>query len=103
MKKSGKLRYVSCGIVLTGGSSLLRGLKELAEMYFEAPVRIGVPKNFTGLTKIVSSPVYSTALGLVLYGLRYQKVTSRGYVPVKGKGLVSKAKTAIKVICDDYF
>ena len=102
MKKSGKLRDVSCGMVFTGGTSLLRGLKELAELYFEAPVRIGTPKNFNGLKKIVSSPVYSTAMGLVLYGAQDQKVNKRS-VPVKGNGLVTKTKTAIKGLCDDYF
>ncbi len=103
IKKSGRFNDVSSGIVLTGGSSLLRGVKELAEMYFEMPVRIGIPQNFGGLRNIVSSPVYSTALGLVLYGKKYQQVVSGGYVPMKGKGLVNKVKTNIKVLCDDYF
>lgn len=103
IKRSGRFNDVSSGIVFTGGSSLLRGMKELAEMYFEMPVRIGIPSNFGGLRNVVSSPVYSTALGLVLYGKKYQQVLSGGYVPVKGKGLVNKVKTNIKVLCDDYF
>jgi len=103
IKKAENYNRGSYGIVLTGGSSLLRGIKELAEMYFESPVRIGLPRNFGGLKKIVSSPVYSTALGLVIYGSRYEQPTSGGFVPVKGRGLVEKVKNNVKVLCDDYF
>lgn len=56
------------GIVLTGGASLLRGSAELAEQVFDMPVKIGYPRNFTGVNDIVDNPAYSTVLGLVLYG-----------------------------------
>ncbi len=56
------------GVILTGGTSLLSGVEKLASKYFNLPVRLGVPKNLKGMSSIVSSPIYSTAVGLVLYG-----------------------------------
>ena len=55
-------------MVLTGGVSLLPGIRELAERVFDMPVRIGVPCNFGGLGDVVKNPIYSTAAGLLLYG-----------------------------------
>jgi cell division protein FtsA len=57
-------------VVITGGSSLLKGVPELAQQIFDRPVRIGYPAYMGGLSNLVSSPKYSTALGLILYGLR---------------------------------
>lgn len=106
MTRAHNYNKVSYGIVLTGGSSLLRGMKELAEMYFETPVRIGYPRNVGGLKSIVSSPIYSTALGLVMHGSKYAQPSSGCFIPVKGKGLgnkIDKIKNNVKVFCDDYF
>ena len=103
IKRAENYNRVSYGIVLTGGSSLLRGIKELSEMYFETPVRIGVPRNVGVLKDIVSSPVYSTAMGLVMYGSSYDRPTTGSFDPVKSKGLVEKVKNNVKVFCDEYF
>lgn len=70
--KSGYARQVVSGIVMTGGSTLLPGMVEMAERIFDVPVRQGVPGNVAGLVDVVSSPVYSTATGLLLYGLGQQ-------------------------------
>jgi cell division protein FtsA len=43
---------------------------ELAERVFRAPVRLGVPQELTGLVDAVASPMYSTAVGLVLHGVK---------------------------------
>ncbi|MCZ6680376.1 MAG: cell division protein FtsA [Candidatus Poribacteria bacterium] len=59
---------VPAGVVLTGGTALLDGLLELAEQTFPCPVRIGYPRPLKGLTEKVNSPIFSTGVGLVLYG-----------------------------------
>ena len=66
--RSGFIEALHAGMVLTGGVSLLPGIRELAERVFDMPVRIGVPCNFGGLGDVVKNPIYSTAAGLLLYG-----------------------------------
>lgn len=56
------------GIVLTGGSSMMRSLSSLSEEIFEMPVRIGYPVNVQGLKELTNSPIYATAVGLIKYG-----------------------------------
>jgi len=67
LEKSGYKDLITSGIVLTGGSSLLRGIKEKAEEKIGLPVRIGYPrlKNMDTL----NNPIYATAVGLILYGM----------------------------------
>jgi cell division protein FtsA len=55
------------GVVITGGTSLLPGIAELAEHVFEMPVRIGTPINIKGLTEMVDNSIFSTGVGLVKY------------------------------------
>ncbi len=57
----------TCGIVFTGGTSLLKGFAKLAESHLCLPVRVGVPLNISGLKEILESPVYSTGIGLIKY------------------------------------
>jgi cell division protein FtsA len=66
--RSGFMEMLHAGVVLTGGVSLLPGIRELAERVFDTPVRIGVPYSFGGLGDVVKNPIYSTAAGLLLYG-----------------------------------
>ncbi len=58
------------GIVLTGGSSKMEGVVDLAEEVFHMPVRVGKPQFVSGLVDIVNDPIYSTGVGLLLYGRR---------------------------------
>jgi cell division protein FtsA len=66
--KSGQEEHIAAGIVLTGGTSIMEGIGELAEQIFNMPVRKGCPTNIGGLTDIVKSPIYATGVGLVIYG-----------------------------------
>jgi len=66
--KSGLEDKIPSGVVLTGGASALAGMPELAEEIFEAPVRRGVPTHIGGLQDVVRSPMYSTGVGLVIFG-----------------------------------
>ncbi|HWU68381.1 MAG TPA: cell division protein FtsA [Stenotrophobium sp.] len=63
---------IASGMVLTGGSAQMPGVRELAEAVFELPVRIGMPHNIRGLKDVVGNPAYSTAVGLLLYGMQDQ-------------------------------
>ncbi len=58
------------GVILTGGTSLLEGLPELAEQVFGAPVRIGYPQPLKGLIDKVNNPIYATGVGLVIFGAK---------------------------------
>jgi cell division protein FtsA len=61
---------LGAGFVLTGGSTALTGIVELAQQSFGAPVRIGFPREqLTGLADSVARPRFATAAGLALYGL----------------------------------
>jgi len=59
---------LGAGLVLTGGSSMLRGVKELAEQVFELPVRVGYPHDVDGLAEVVCHPRFSTGVGLLYPG-----------------------------------
>src|SRR5213083_1886439 len=58
------------GAVVTGGTSLMEGVPELAEAVFDQPVRRGVPLGVGRHAHVVQSPVYATAVGLALHGAR---------------------------------
>jgi len=68
INNSGLMELLASGIVITGGSSLLPGITEVAEEITGLPARLGVPKGVGGLMDVVKSPTYATAVGLVLYG-----------------------------------
>ncbi|PLX98661.1 MAG: cell division protein FtsA [Desulfuromonas sp.] len=68
--RSGYEDLIASGVVITGGSSILPGMPELAEQIFNLPVRRGVPMGIGGLTDVVNSPIYATGVGLVKYGSR---------------------------------
>ncbi len=73
LMRSGYDALVTSGVVATGGSSLLPGVPEILEQVFNMPARIGYPANVGGLKEIVNSPMYATAVGLVLYGANLEK------------------------------
>ena len=68
LRQSGFEELISSGIVLTGGSSVMKGMVELGEEIFHMPVRVGAPSYMGGLADVVRSPRYSTAVGLLLEG-----------------------------------
>ncbi len=69
LRRSGFEEQISSGLVLTGGSSHMRGMVELAEEVFHMPVRLGVPEYVGGLSERVRNPRYATGVGLLLAGL----------------------------------
>ena len=68
LRRSGFEDLIAGGVVLTGGSSKMEGLIDLAEEVFHMPVRMGVPRYVTGLVDVVRNPIYATGVGLLLFG-----------------------------------
>ena len=68
VKRAGLMQQIAAGVVVTGGSSAMTGVPELAEQIFDLPVRLGIPSGVGGLKEVVSSPMHATGVGLVLYG-----------------------------------
>ncbi len=73
LRRSGYEDLLAAGIVLTGGTSKMEGVVELAEEIFHMPVRLGSPQNVSGLSDIVKNPIYSTGVGLLMYGLKQRR------------------------------
>jgi cell division protein FtsA len=68
LEKSALKEQIGAGIILTGGMTKLRGIRELAQSIFPAmPVRIGKPQFIEGLFEELKDPAYSTVIGLLLY------------------------------------
>ncbi len=74
LRRSGFEDLVAGGVVLTGGSSKMEGLIELAEEVFHMPVRLGIPQYVTGLADVVRNPIYATGVGLLLFGSNNRSV-----------------------------
>jgi cell division protein FtsA len=85
LQRSGFEDRVAAGIVLTGGSAKIEGLVDLAEEVFHMPVRLGVPQYVTGLVDVVRNPIFSTGVGLLLFG--HQNRDQRTLEGGLGKGL----------------
>jgi cell division protein FtsA len=92
LRRSGFEDLIAAGIVLTGGTSKMEGVVELAEEIFHMPVSIGKPANVTGLTDIVRNPIYATAVGLLQYGA--QQIDEQVVAPPAENvsGMVGKVK-----------
>jgi len=90
LRRSGYEDLIAAGMVITGGSSQVRGLTELAEEIFHMPVRMGVPLHVSGLTDVAQNPIYSTAVGLLLYGKDHHGRTLN--INDGGSDLLSKIK-----------
>ncbi|HKM36337.1 MAG TPA: cell division protein FtsA [Thiopseudomonas sp.] len=72
LRRSGYEDMIPAGIVLTGGTAKMEGAVELAEEIFHMPVRLGSPQGVKGIDEVIRNPIYSTAVGLLIHGLRKQ-------------------------------
>ncbi len=92
LRRSGFEDLIAAGIVLTGGTSKMEGVVELAEEIFHMPVSIGKPKGITGLSDIVRNPIYSTAVGLLMYAADQQMDSLSMRTYENRKGVVNRVK-----------
>ena len=68
LEKSALKEQIGAGIILTGGMTKLKGIRELAQAIFSGmPVRVGFPENVNGLFEELKDPAFSTVVGLLLY------------------------------------
>ena len=88
IQRNGFENKIPAGIVLTGGTSRMEGVAELAESIFKTTVRIGIPNNFKGMETILKNPIYATSLGLLNYG--FDKIM-QGYAIDQSKSFFDKA------------
>ena len=75
--RSGMKSQIGAGVVLTGGTALIEGIQELGEQIFNLPTRIGYPDKVGGLKDVVNSPMYATAVGLLMFGAEKEGVEQR--------------------------
>jgi cell division protein FtsA len=99
--KSGYEGSLASGIVMTGGSTLLPGLIDMAEEVFSMPVRLGAPTQVGGLIDVVSSPIYATGVGLVLlYGKRPHE---KSFFRIREDNLFGKVKHRMEDWLGEFF
>ena len=77
LNRSGYAELVASGVVLTGGSAKMEGIVELAEEVFHMPVDVAAPTRVAGIADIVSNPIYSTGVGLLMYGMEQDRDSGR--------------------------
>ncbi|MEI6072050.1 MAG: cell division protein FtsA [Verrucomicrobiae bacterium] len=58
---------LGAGVMLTGGCSMIRGIREVAESVFEMPVQLTRAQAVTGPTSAFENPQFSTCIGLAKY------------------------------------
>jgi len=91
--------FLGSGIVVTGGSSRMEGVPELAEEIFNMPVRLGVPHNVLGLDLLglvdgLRNPIYATGVGLLQYGHQTRLRQRAEYISNQGfRGFMGRMKS----------
>jgi cell division protein FtsA len=99
VRNSDYLNLMTTGLVLTGGASLLPGAVELAENIFNMPVKLGVPKGFSGMVAEAQKPQYATGVGLIMYAMQNRNVFEEGFSDNETgvfDNIVSRFKTFFK-------
>jgi cell division protein FtsA len=96
LERNQLLDKLGAGVVLTGGTTAIPGIVDLAQQVFAAPVRGGVPaEGLTGLADSVAFPRFATAAGLVLYGADRFVETGEGASTLTS-GLITKIAAWLK-------
>jgi cell division protein FtsA len=98
--RSGYEPSLASGVVVTGGSMLLPGAVKMAEQLLGMPVRLGIPTHVLGLVDVISSPVYATGVGLVLYGMKRQE---RTFWRFRDDKILSKVKHRMSDWLSEFF
>ena len=94
LRRSGYENLIAAGIVLTGGSSRMEGVIELAEEIFHMPVRLGLPQFVSGLAENVKNPIYATGVGLLLHAHKQVQDSMTGIDVNSGvKGIWGRVKS----------
>jgi cell division protein FtsA len=100
IQKCGYEELLASGVVITGGSTLLGGMPELAEEVVSLPVRRAVPRGVGGLVDVVKSPIYATGVGLVVYGAKNQ---DRRVFRIRDENVYKKVKGRMREWLEEIF
>jgi cell division protein FtsA len=87
---------IPSGVVLTGGCSALEGLLDLAEEIFEGPVRPGIPTDIGGLQDVVRSPMFTTGVGLALFGASRGRAHGHTRFRIRDESIFSRVKQRMR-------
>ncbi len=98
--KSGYQSLLSGGVVITGGTTLLEGMPEMAEFIFEMPVKRGLPLRIGGLKDVVNSPKFATGVGLLRYGARNLQ---KSKFPIRDRNIYEKVRGSMRSWIRDLF
>ena len=72
VRQSGLRQLPNAGLVITGGCAELPGIRELALKTVGGPVRLAYPQGIAGLPTQLQKASTSTAVGLLLWGIKHQ-------------------------------
>lgn len=75
---------LNAGVVLTGGTTKLRGIMDLSEQLFELPTRVAVPMGFAGIVDAIAQPEFSTVAGLARFGYDNSQSPAESNFPKSG-------------------
>lgn len=92
LRRSGYEDMVAAGIVLTGGTSKMEGVIELAESIFHAPVRLGSPNQVKGLSDMITNPIYATGVGLLQFAAQREAEGREQSAAPQGEGVFNRLK-----------
>lgn len=95
------IHSIPCGVVITGGTSQIKGLVPLANSVFKMPVRVGVPIGVEGPSEVINNPIYSTGVGLLKYALKLESIIDMGHTGDRKKmdsGLIERFRNFISKI-----
>ena len=112
LHKAGPRDMTPAGLVVTGGASLIEDATNLATDLIELPVRLGEPSYISGLSDVIDNPVYikkdkkvpkaifSTAVGLIEYGSKYEQDTK---TKKNSQSIVNDFFNKLKTWFEDFF
>lgn len=91
--------FMPSGLVITGGGALLPGIKELGERIFNVPIRIGHPRPEFDLPQSLTSPIYATSYGLIMFALKQAQKSA----PDKNESWSGRIALRMKSWVSDFF
>ncbi len=94
---------LAAGVVVSGGTSLMPGIVELAEQVFDMPARRGNPDGVGGLADVVNSPAHAVGVGLIAYGSKHLEGESVESVYGRKIGIVGRISRSIKKFISEFF
>lgn len=104
IQKTGYADLLSAGLVITGGTTMLEGMPELAEFVFEMPVKRGISHGIGGLRDVVNTPKHATGVGLLKWGARQGvRNMKKSKFMIRDKDIFEKVRGSMKTWMKDLF